>query len=175
VVMNKDFKELDDERMFQDAEFPDYEDFRAEAVLHRRKQQECFSKAAEAHRRDMKPVAVFYAQQGHLHGEKMKEANYRAAANILKRVNVSLLPQNVLDLHGLHVEEAQYHLENVLLDKINEYQQKGGKPYLAVITGRGCHSQGGVARIKPAVIDYLKTHNFRFTEPQQGVVKIKLN
>ncbi|XP_038647306.1 NEDD4-binding protein 2 isoform X2 [Scyliorhinus canicula] len=175
VVMYKDFKELDDERTFQDAEFPDYEDFRAEAVLHRRKQQECFSKAAEAHRRDMKPVAVFYAQQGHLHGEKMKEANYRAAANILKRVNVSLLPQNVLDLHGLHVEEAQYHLENVLLDKINEYQQKGGKPYLSVITGRGCHSQGGVARIKPAVIDYLKTHNFRFTEPQQGVVKIKLN
>ncbi|XP_078402666.1 NEDD4-binding protein 2 [Cetorhinus maximus] len=175
VMMNKDFKELGSEHVFQDAEFPDYEDFRAEAVLHRRKQQECFSKAAEAHRRGMKPVATFYAQQGHLHGEKMKEANYRAAAKILKRVNVSLLPQNVLDLHGLHVEEAQYHLEKVLLEKINEYQRKGGKPYLSVITGRGSHSQGGVARIKPAVIDYLKSHNFRFTEPQQGVVKIKLN
>ncbi|XP_078072540.1 NEDD4-binding protein 2 [Mustelus asterias] len=175
AMTNKDVKELDGEHAFQDAEFPDYEDFRAEAVLHRRKQQECFSKAAEAHRRGMKPVAVFYAQQGHLHGEKMKEANYRAAAKILKQVNVSLLPQNVLDLHGLHVEEAQYHLENVLLEKITEYQQKGGKPYLSVITGRGCHSQGGVARIKPAVIDYLRSHNFRFTEPQQGVVKIKLN
>ncbi|XP_048387390.1 NEDD4-binding protein 2 isoform X2 [Stegostoma tigrinum] len=174
-MLNKDFKESDNERAFQDAEFPNYEDFRAEAVLHRRKQQECFSKAAEAHRRGMKPVATFYAQQGHLHGEKMKEANHRAAVKILKQVNVSLLPQNVLDLHGLHVEEAQYHLEKVLFEKIDEYQRKGGKSYLTVITGRGSHSQGGVARIKPAVIDYLKSHNFRFTEPQQGVVKIKLN
>ncbi|XP_060680660.1 NEDD4-binding protein 2 isoform X1 [Hemiscyllium ocellatum] len=174
-MVNKDFKEMDNERTFQDAEFPNYEDFRAEAVLHRRKQQECFSKAAEAYRRGMKPVATFYAQQGHLHGEKMKQANHRAAVKILKQVNVSLLPQNVLDLHGLHVEEAQYHLEKVLFEKIDEYQQKGGKSYLTVITGRGSHSQGGVARIKPAVIDYLKTHNFRFTELQQGVVKIKLN
>ncbi|XP_067892615.1 NEDD4-binding protein 2 isoform X2 [Heterodontus francisci] len=162
VMMNKDFKELDSERAFQDVQYPDYEDFRAEAVLHRRKQQECFSKAAEAHRMDMKPVATFYAQQGHLHGEKMREANYRAAARILKRVNVSLLPQNVLDLHGLHVDEALYHLDKVLLEKINEYQQNDGKSYLSVITGRGSHSQGGVACIKPAVIDYLKNHNFRY-------------
>ncbi|XP_048450754.1 NEDD4-binding protein 2-like, partial [Rhincodon typus] len=98
--------------------------------------------------------------KGHLHGEKMKEANHRAAVKILKQVNVSLLPQNVLDLHGLHVEEAQYHLEKVLFEKIDEYQRKGGKSYLTVITGRGSHSQGGIARIKPAVIDYLKSHNF---------------
>ncbi|XP_067844583.1 NEDD4-binding protein 2 [Heptranchias perlo] len=174
VVMNKDFKEFENEHEFQDVEYPDYEDFRAEAVLHHRKQQEFFSKAAEAHRRDMKAVATFYAQQGHLHGEKMKEANYRAAVRILKRVNVSLLPRNVLDLHGLHVDEALYHLDKVVIEKINEYQQKGGNSYLSVITGRGSHSQGGVARIKPAVIGYLKSHNFRFTEPQQGVVKIKL-
>uniref|UniRef100_UPI00398EF7F9 NEDD4-binding protein 2 isoform X3 n=1 Tax=Pristiophorus japonicus TaxID=55135 RepID=UPI00398EF7F9 len=174
VMLNKDIKELESEHAFQDVEYSDYEDFRAEAVLHRRKQQEFFSKAAEAHLRGMKVVATFYAQQGHLHGEKMKEANHRAAVRILKRVNVSLLPQNVLDLHGLHVDEALYHLDKVLLEKINEYQQKGGKPYLSVITGRGSHSQGGIARIKPAVIDYLKSHNCRFTEPQQGVVKIRL-
>ncbi|XP_051897923.1 NEDD4-binding protein 2 [Pristis pectinata] len=174
AVMTKDIKESRSEHVFQDVEYPDYEDFRVEAALHRRKQQDCFSKAAAAHGRNMKAVATYYAQQGHLHGEKMKEANHRAAIKIFKQVNASLLPQNVLDLHGLHVDEALQCLEEVLFQKINEYQQRGGKSYLSVITGRGRHSQGGVARIKPVVIDYLKRQNFRFMEPQQGVVKIKL-
>uniref|UniRef100_UPI00398E480F NEDD4-binding protein 2 isoform X2 n=1 Tax=Pristiophorus japonicus TaxID=55135 RepID=UPI00398E480F len=63
VMLNKDIKELESEHAFQDVEYSDYEDFRAEAVLHRRKQQEFFSKAAEAHLRGMKVVATFYAQQ----------------------------------------------------------------------------------------------------------------
>lgn len=174
AIMTKDIKEFRRERVFQDVEYPDNENYRVEAALHRRKQQDCFSKAAEAYRRDMKAVATYYAQQGHIHGEKMKEANHRAAIKIFNQVNTSLLPQNVLDLHGLHVDEALHYLEEVLFQKINEYQQKGGKSYLSVITGRGRHSQGGIARIKPVVIDYLKRQNFRFTELQPGVVKIKL-
>lgn len=47
----------------------------------------------------------------------MKEANHRAAVQIFERVNSSLLPQNVLDLHGLHVDEALYHLGKVLEGK----------------------------------------------------------
>ncbi|XP_072920905.1 NEDD4-binding protein 2 isoform X1 [Hemitrygon akajei] len=174
AILTKDTKESRSEHVFPNIEYPDYEGFRIEAALHRRKQQDCFSKAAAAHGRNMRAVATYYAQQGHLHGEKMKEANHRAALKIFNQVNASLLPQNVLDLHGLHVSEALQYLEEVLFQKINECQQKGGKAYLSVITGRGRHSQGGVARIKPVVIDYLKRQNFRFTEPQQGVVKIKL-
>lgn len=49
----------------------------------------------------------------------MKEANHRAAINIFNQVNTSLLPQNVLDLHGLHVDEALHYLEEVLFQKIN--------------------------------------------------------
>jgi NEDD4-binding protein 2 len=44
---------------------------------------------------------------------------------------------------------------------VTEFKQNGGKPYLSVITGRGNHSQGGVARIKPAVMKYLTSHSFR--------------
>lgn len=47
----------------------------------------------------------------------MKEANHLAAVEIFEKVNASLLPQNVLDLHGLHVDEAIEHLTTVLQKK----------------------------------------------------------
>ncbi|XP_064190993.1 NEDD4-binding protein 2 [Anguilla rostrata] len=160
---------------FQDTQAPDYEDFRTEATLQRRRQQDCFSKAAEAYRQDMKDVASFYAQQGHLHGQKMREANDRAAVQIFERVNATLLPQNILDLHGLHVDEALYHLQRVLEEKTTEWRQGGCRSQLSVITGRGSHSQGGVARIRPVVIDYLTNHKYKFTEPKCGLVLVTLH
>ncbi|NWW45976.1 N4BP2 protein, partial [Pedionomus torquatus] len=153
----KKSKEEDDPLIeaFQDFEYPQYDDLRAEAFCHQQKRQECLKKAGEAYRMGMKPVAAFYAHQGRLHEQKMKEANHAAAVQIFEKVNTSLLPMNVLDLHGLHVDEAVDHLSRVLQEKSEEYQQTGGKPYLCVITGRGSHSQGGVARIRPAAIRYL--------------------
>uniref|UniRef100_A0A8C5T7S8 NEDD4 binding protein 2 n=1 Tax=Malurus cyaneus samueli TaxID=2593467 RepID=A0A8C5T7S8_9PASS len=173
----KKSKEEDDplNEMFQDFEYPQYDDLRAEAFCHQQKRQECLKKAGEAYRMGMKPVAAFYAHQGRLHEQKMKEANHAAAVQIFERVNTSLLPMNVLDLHGLHVDEAVNQLSRVLQEKSEEYQQTGGKPYLIVITGRGSHSQGGVARIRPAAIRYLTSHNFRFTEIKPGCLKVMLN
>ncbi|NXJ91796.1 N4BP2 protein, partial [Corythaixoides concolor] len=159
----KKSKEEDDplSERFQEFEYPQYDDLRAEAFCHQQKRQECLRKAGEAYRMGMKPVAAFYAHQGRLHEQKMKEANHAAAVQIFEKVNTSLLPMNVLDLHGLHVDEAVNQLSRVLQEKSEEYQQTGGKPYLCVITGRGSHSQGGVARIRPAAIRYLTSHNFR--------------
>ncbi|XP_008938477.1 PREDICTED: NEDD4-binding protein 2 [Merops nubicus] len=173
----KKTKEEDDplSEVFQDFEYPQYNDLRAEAFCHQQKRQECLKKAGEAYRMGMKPVAAFYAHQGHLHEQKMKEANHAAAVQIFEKVNAALLPMNVLDLHGLHVDEAVNQLSRVLQEKSEEYQQTGGKPYLSVITGRGSHSQGGVARIRPAAIRYLTSHNFRFTEVKPGCLKVMLN
>ncbi|KAM4854283.1 NEDD4-binding protein 2 [Thomomys bottae] len=173
----KKTKETEDppsEPSFQDFEYPEYDDYRAEAFLHQQKRTECYSKAKEAYRMGKKNVATFYAQQGSLHEQKMREANHLAAVEIFEKVNASLLPQNVLDLHGLHVDEAIEHLMTVLQRKTEEFKQNGGKPYLSVITGRGNHSQGGVARIKPAVIKYLTSHSFRFSEIKPGCLKVML-
>ncbi|XP_059131903.1 NEDD4-binding protein 2 [Peromyscus eremicus] len=173
----KKSRESDDptgDASFQDFEYPEYDDYRAEAFLHQQKRMECYSKAKEAYRMGKKNVATFYAQQGSLHEQKMKEANHLAAVEIFEKVNASLLPQNVLDLHGLHVDEAIEHLTTVLQQKTEDFKQNGGKPYLSVITGRGNHSQGGVARIKPAVIKYLTSHSFRFSEIKPGCLKVML-
>lgn len=53
----------------------------------------------------------------------MLEANHRAAVQIFERVNSSLLPKNILDLHGLHVHEALAHLTTVLQDKTKGDEQ----------------------------------------------------
>ncbi|XP_032190018.1 NEDD4-binding protein 2 isoform X1 [Mustela erminea] len=171
---SKETEDIPNEPSFQDFEYPEYNDYRAEAFLHQQKRIECYSKAKEAYRMGKKHVATFYAQQGSLHEQKMKEANHLAAVEIFEKVNASLLPQNVLDLHGLHVDEAIEHLMTVLQQKTEEFKQNGGKSYLSVITGRGNHSQGGVARIKPAVIKYLTSHSFRFSEIKPGCLKVML-
>ncbi|XP_013373553.1 PREDICTED: NEDD4-binding protein 2 isoform X2 [Chinchilla lanigera] len=173
----KKLKETEDnlnESSFQDFQYPRYDDYRAEALLHQQRRMECYGKAKEAYRVGKKHVATFYAQQGSLHERRMKEAHHLAAVEIFETVNASLLPQNVLDLHGLHVDEAIKHLMTVLQQKTEELKQNGGKPYLSVITGRGNHSQGGVARIKPAVIKYLTSHSFRFSEIKPGCLKVML-
>ncbi|XP_033017124.1 NEDD4-binding protein 2 isoform X2 [Lacerta agilis] len=161
-------------KVFQDFEYPGYDDFRAEAFLHQQHKQECLRKAGEAYRMGMKSVAAFYVQRGRLHEEKMKEANRDAAMQIFEKVNALKLPENLLDLHGLHVDEALAHLGRVLQEKTEECNLAGGKPYLYVITGKGNHSQGGVARIKPAVMKYLTSHKFRFTEIKPGCLKVML-
>ncbi|NXG86747.1 N4BP2 protein, partial [Stercorarius parasiticus] len=61
----KKSKEEDDplSEVFQEFEYPQYDDLRAEAFCHQQKRQECLKKAGEAYRMGMKQVAAFYAHQ----------------------------------------------------------------------------------------------------------------
>ena len=52
--------------------------------MHYQARAEAFRKAQEAYRRGLKAVASFYSQQGHLHTQKLKEANRRAAEKIIE-------------------------------------------------------------------------------------------
>ncbi|CAG2187103.1 N4BP2 [Mytilus edulis] len=140
----------------------DYEEFRGEANLHYRLRHECFQKAQEAHRRGMRQVASFYSEQGHLHTQKIKDANMRASEQILS-TRIDLLEKNsTLDLHGLHVDEAVAAMERILPNKQFELQSNPlrQKQYLIIVTGRGMHSRGGVSKLKPAVMNYLRRNEY---------------
>ncbi|CAM9446249.1 unnamed protein product [Lampetra fluviatilis] len=158
-----------DDAAFQDTEAPDYADFRAEAFAHHQRRRECFQRAAEACHRGMRDVAMHYARQGHLHGEKMKESNALAAHAILQQRNVALLPHSILDLHGLHVGEATAALADVLEQRQRECQAQGKSSVLSVITGQGNNSRGGVSRLKPAVLDYLRKNKYRWDASPSSV------
>lgn len=158
---------------YQAIKDPDYADYRAEASLHYRLRQECFAKAQKAHCRGHKSVAVFYSQQGSLHTEKLKAANMRAAEMIVEQRNtLSGADPYSLDLHGLHVDEAIHTLRNFIANKQSE--RRADVRYISVVTGRGKHSLGGVAKIKPAVLNFLRDNKFRYSEPQPGLIKVDI-
>ncbi|XP_076117136.1 uncharacterized protein LOC143084941 isoform X2 [Mytilus galloprovincialis] len=154
----------------------DYEEFRGEANLHYRLRHECFQKAQEAHRRGMRQVASFYSNQGHLHTQKIKDANMRASEQILS-TRIDLLEKNsTLDLHGLHVDEAVAAMERILPNKQFELQSNPlrQKQYLIIVTGRGMHSRGGVSKLKPTVMNYLRRNEYRFSEIHEGALRVSL-
>ncbi|KAL3879118.1 hypothetical protein ACJMK2_031430 [Sinanodonta woodiana] len=161
---------------FQEPEGTDYEDYRGEAHIHFRLRHECFQKAQEAYKRGMKQVASFYSQQGHLHSQKINEANARAANRIMEERSTEVENLSVLNLHDLHVDEAITTLARILPEKELELQLNPDrrKQHILIITGRGSHSRGGIAKIRPAVERYLRKNNYSFTEQRAGAFKVLL-
>jgi DNA-nicking Smr family endonuclease len=60
-------------------------------------------------------------------------------------------PPGTIDVHGLYVKEAIERTEAAVRDA-----QGRGDAELRVIVGKGIHSQGHVAKIKPAVEDLMR-------------------
>ncbi|CAF3718712.1 unnamed protein product [Rotaria sordida] len=74
---------------------------------------------------------------------QMNEKNQQAAELIFKHFNQDR-PNNVIDLHGLYVEEALQYLQK----KLDECRSKN-KSQLIIITGIGNNSPDKIAKIKP--------------------------
>lgn len=60
-------------------------------------------------------------------------------------------PHGTIDLHGLYVKEAIERTEKAIAEG-----QRQGMEEMRVIVGKGIHSQGHVAKIKPAVQDLMR-------------------
>lgn len=63
-------------------------------------------------------------------------------------------PSNEIDLHGLFVKEASQKVEEAI-----QRCQRNGEDHLVIIVGKGLHSPGQIAKLKPAIIELVKKYN----------------
>ncbi|XP_076064727.1 NEDD4-binding protein 2 [Oratosquilla oratoria] len=148
--------------------------YREEAIAHYQQRQNAFRKAQEASRQGMKAVAAYYAQIGNLHATRLREANKRASEKILEAVNSSR-DGNTLDLHYLHVTEAVSVTQAFLSERQRLLRARNlNIMHVSLITGRGANSEGGVARIKPAVKEFLQKNGYSHIDGNSGMVVVTL-
>jgi DNA-nicking Smr family endonuclease len=82
-------------------------------------------------------------------------------------------PDITLDLHGLTVSEARKRLLQLVSDSAN----KGN--HVRIITGKGNHSAGGVAKIQLEVKDFLNRQGIswkygKVNEGGEGVIEFAM-
>ena len=90
-------------------------------------------KAKESHRKRQGPTASYYTGRADDLSRKARKEHQRAADAIFERQNARHKGKNVIDLHGLHVDEGLKRLKR----SINE--MKFGE--ILIITGRGKNSR----------------------------------
>ncbi|CEG85020.1 hypothetical protein RMATCC62417_18755 [Rhizopus microsporus] len=98
-------------------------------------------------------IAKQLSIQGHKHDERMKEFNRQAAEYIYAKKNQGR-PPNEIDLHGLFVTEASEKVEQAI-----QHCQSAGMDHLVIIVGKGLHSPGQIAKLKPAIIELVRKYN----------------
>ena len=123
---------------------------------------EFYDKAKQEHDNGNGAKAKEYSTEGHKHDDLVKEYNKQAADAFFAAHNKGR-DQMTIDLHGLYVEEAMERLKA-------RVEAIGRKGTFVIIWGAGNHSEGGVRKIKPAVIDYLNAEKFQFEDdnPNHG-------
>jgi DNA-nicking Smr family endonuclease len=81
----------------------------------------------------------------------------------------------MIDLHGLHKDEALYHLE----ERIEHLRRRDYHGYLHVISGTGHHSKSGHgSRLLPHIEHYLQNHALHYIDSSKdrrgGMISIHL-
>ncbi|KAI8926407.1 hypothetical protein BC831DRAFT_400038 [Entophlyctis helioformis] len=103
-------------------------------------------------------------------GERMHAANAKASSLFFKAHNEGrgLLE---IDLHGQFVKEAI-----ALTDRRIVECREAGQAELVIIVGKGLHSPGGVAKIKPAIVELMQKHQLRAMNdhPNAGCLTVVL-
>ncbi|KAI0565992.1 polyadenylate-binding protein-interacting protein [Gracilaria domingensis] len=132
-----------------------YEELRAEAAEQASIRNKYFDRAAAAFKRNDGATAKKMGALGREANERMKELHSKAANAIFATRNPPHV-LDVIDLHGLHVNEALERLPSAL-------EGKHGR--IRILTGTGHHTKGtGRARLRPAVKKWLKDNDYFFEE-----------
>ncbi|KAF9566814.1 DUF1771-domain-containing protein [Agrocybe pediades] len=134
----------------QDNEY--YVSLRAQANEHGDEMARCFQRSHEAYAKGDGALAKELSNQGKEHQRKMEQLNKQASDYIFRENNKDCQPGEI-DLHGLYVKEAIARADAAIIQAKAERQHQ-----VKFIVGKGLHSQGGVAKIKPAIEELMRKH-----------------
>eukprot|EP00026_Physarum_polycephalum_P002879 Phypoly_transcript_02888.p1 GENE.Phypoly_transcript_02888~~Phypoly_transcript_02888.p1 ORF type:complete len:815 (+),score=218.80 Phypoly_transcript_02888:68-2512(+) len=152
-----------------------YQNYREQAIKNGEMRNLMFMQAAAAYQAGDGARARALSQRGREYDEMMKESHRQACHQIFLDCNARLDTLASIDLHGLHVAEALQVISQ-LLEIHAQMGETGNKTKkLRVITGQGRHSLHGIAKIKPAVKNFLRSKGYTFVEADAGVITISLS
>ncbi|KAH9061242.1 hypothetical protein EDB87DRAFT_1560492 [Lactarius vividus] len=108
---------------------------------------EARSRAKSAQKKGLRGAAQAHKQEAMAHESAKKELDKRAAKIIFKENNKNH-GRGMIDLHGLYVDEAI----QISKDQVETARSRGDE-VVRFIVGKGLHSDGGGAKIRPALED----------------------
>lgn len=152
----------------------EYAQERAEARDYARIRNSCFEEATKAYLSGDKKLAKELGRKGRMYNALMKESHEKAAMGIFASRNNAQSGQEgsdpVIDLHGLHVREA----ESILARALDDMRFRRVR-HVDVVVGEGKHSKGGPAgKLRMAVSQYLDDARFKYEEQYSGLIRVYL-
>ncbi|KAI6131649.1 hypothetical protein EDD16DRAFT_1469572, partial [Pisolithus croceorrhizus] len=127
-----------------------YVALRADATREGDLMAQCYRQSHEAYQQGQGTLAKELSEKGGEHKRRMERLNAEAGAWIFRGYFKDCKPGEV-DLHGLYVKEAIMYAEGAI-----EKAQRRGDLEIRLIVGKGLHSNGHVAKIKPALEELMK-------------------
>lgn len=113
-------------------------------------QQRVYARRSRACARRDPGLARKFAKAAKAHARKAKRYNAWAAKWVYAENN-KRRRSNTVDLHGLYVAEALEYAQRAI-----GAARESGQATLSLIVGQGQHSENGVAKIKPALEEWLQ-------------------
>ncbi|XP_076950814.1 polyadenylate-binding protein-interacting protein 7-like [Bidens hawaiensis] len=162
-----------------------YSEMRGEARDHARLRNAYFEQARQAYLVGHKALAKELSVKGQLHNMQMKAAHEKAQESIYYQRNpVNLDTQGngrgqerIIDLHGLHVNEAIHVLKRDLMTLRSIDRSAENRMQVYICVGTGHHTKGTrtPARLPVAVQRYLlEEEGLDYSEPQPGLLRVVL-
>ncbi|THH30436.1 hypothetical protein EUX98_g3754 [Antrodiella citrinella] len=149
----------------------EYMSLRARANDAGDKMAQCFERSHQAYASGDKAGAKTLSVEGKKHQQDMEKLNREASEWIFGQNNMDS-KQGEIDLHGLYVKEAISYTDQAI-----QNARRRGDSEVVLIVGKGLHSRGGIAKLKPAIEELMQKHSLvAQLDPQNtGVLIVTLN
>ena len=133
-----------------------YKQLREQAQFHFRNHKQLSSQSQLSYQNGNKSEAKQLSEKSHKEFIKFQQLNNQAAEFVFVENNKDSM-SNEIDLHGLYVSEAEYVIKKRLI-----YGFKNNEQDVHIIVGKGKHSSGGIAKIKPAAENLCNEAKFKW-------------